>query len=250
MKVISLAPNITQILKHINATDKLVGHTIFTSVENSEVVGGWLNPNYELIDQINPDIIFTSDLLQRKIKRELEDDYNVHHSEPSIVNDLIPLMRTVGDLLDENVDQECNEIQNRLNSVREYVEKQESDRPIVYCEEWNDPPMAAGNWVPDAIELAGGSYPFLDAGERSQKIEEGEFGSERPEYFISHVCGSGLKTDCSSIIERGWNLPENVYMFHDDLLNQLSPVLVDGIEYICNILHGYPIEPTDSFSKC
>lgn len=250
MNVISLAPNITQIITYIGAEEKLVGHTAFTSVDSSKEVGGWLNPNYDTIEDLNPDIIFTSDLLQREVKRDLENQYNIHHSEPSSVQELIPLIETVGELIDEDVSEDCDKLQSRIDTVKQYVESEADTKPVVYCEEWNDPPMVAGNWVPDVVDIAGGSYPFLDTGTRSKKISKDQFESEQPDYFISHVCGSGMNVDCSSIEDRGWDTPEEVYIFHDDLLNQLSPRLVDGVEYICNILHGYPVDSTESVSEC
>ena len=40
-------------------------------------------------------------------------------------------------------------------------------RPSVACVEWIDPLMAAGNWVPELVELAGGCNLFGEAGEHS-----------------------------------------------------------------------------------
>lgn len=250
MRVVSLAPNITQIIKYIGGEDKLVGHTHYTEVEESEVVGGWLDPNYDKIGDLEPDVIFTSDLLQRQTKRDLEDDFKVEHSEPSSVQDLFPLMENVGETIGVETEKSIEELKSRLDSVEKYVEENVQSKPIVYCEEWNDPPMVAGNWVPDVIEIAGGSYPFLETGERSRKMTKEEFNSENIDYFVSHICGFGLTVNCQKIIDRDWNTPEEIYIFHDDLLNQLSPRLIEGVECICHIIHGYPIEETSSFEKC
>ncbi len=40
-------------------------------------------------------------------------------------------------------------------------------RPSVACVEWIDPLMAAGNWVPELVELAGGRNLFGEVGEHS-----------------------------------------------------------------------------------
>ena len=39
-----------------------------------------------------------------------------------------------------------------------------SARPTVACLEWLDPLMAAGNWMPELIERAGGVNLFGEAG--------------------------------------------------------------------------------------
>jgi len=38
------------------------------------------------------------------------------------------------------------------------------DRPTVACIEWIEPLMAAGNWVPELVEIAGGVNLFGEAG--------------------------------------------------------------------------------------
>ena len=40
-------------------------------------------------------------------------------------------------------------------------------RPSVACVEWIDPLMAAGNWVPELVELAGGQNLFGEIGKHS-----------------------------------------------------------------------------------
>ncbi|HSW40512.1 MAG TPA: cobalamin-binding protein [Acidobacteriota bacterium] len=63
-RIISLAPNITQIIHLLGADDRLIGVTIFCnwpeSAKNKPKIGDLLNPNYEVILAAQPDLIIAS----------------------------------------------------------------------------------------------------------------------------------------------------------------------------------------------
>ena len=42
------------------------------------------------------------------------------------------------------------------------------DRPTVACIEWMEPLMAAGNWMPELVERAGGVSLFGEAGKHAR----------------------------------------------------------------------------------
>jgi iron complex transport system substrate-binding protein len=125
---------------------------------------------------------------------------------------------------------------DRLARVRERVDGRE--RPVVYCEEWSDPPMAAGNWVPEAVAAAGGRYPFRDPGERSGEVAARTVETADPEHVVLHVCGTGDRVDPAVVEARDWDLDATIHVLHDDLLNQPSPRLLDGIEALAARLHS------------
>jgi iron complex transport system substrate-binding protein len=64
-RVVSLVPEITEILIAIDATDALVGitkHTVAPEVSQLKRVGGFLAPNIEQIEALEPDLILAADL--------------------------------------------------------------------------------------------------------------------------------------------------------------------------------------------
>ena len=113
----------------------------------------------------------------------------------------------------------------------------DTDRPVVYCEEWSEPPMAAGNWVPDAVAAAGGHYPFVEPGERSQEVDRETVADVDPDHAVLHICGTGDDVSTDRLRERGWSLDATVHVVDDSLLNQPSPKLIDGIELLAERLH-------------
>ena len=60
----------------------------------------------------------------------------------------------------------CQRLKTRVVNV---IEKtcMLKQRPTVFCVEWIEPFMAAGNWVPELVELAGGANLAGEAGKHS-----------------------------------------------------------------------------------
>lgn len=240
-RVVSLAPSATETLQALGATDLLVGATHHCEVDVPPV-GGWLNPDYDAVADRNPDLVLTADGLQADIADDLRArGHEVFHAAPDTLDEVLASFSDLGaavGLADEG--RALSErARNRLDRVQRLVD--DSHVPVVYCEEWSDPPMAAGNWVPDAVEVAGGRYPFVAPGERSREVSLAEVEAAAPEYVVLHVCGHGEGADPETVIQRDWSLPAiergNVHVVDDSMLNQPSPRLVEGVETLASILH-------------
>ncbi len=62
-------------------------------------------------------------------------------------------------------------------------------RPSVAAIEWIDPLMAAGNWIPELIEVAGGRGLFATAGQHSPWIDWTALREADPEVIVLMPCG-------------------------------------------------------------
>jgi iron complex transport system substrate-binding protein len=65
-------------------------------------------------------------------------------------------------------------------------------RPRVAAIEWLSPLMAAGNWIPELIEMAGGENLFGRAGGRSPWLTWDELRAADPDVVIFFPCGFSL----------------------------------------------------------
>ncbi len=61
------------------------------------------------------------------------------------------------------------------------------------CLEWMDPPMAAGNWMPDLIRYAGAEPLFGVAGEHSPWLTWSDIAAADPDAIVMLPCGWGLE---------------------------------------------------------
>jgi iron complex transport system substrate-binding protein len=66
---------------------------------------------------------------------------------------------------------------------------QRSRRPTVACIEWLEPLMAAGNWVPELVEMAGGVNLFGEAGKHSPWMSWEQLVEADPEVIAIMPCG-------------------------------------------------------------
>ncbi|MBI3877177.1 MAG: ABC transporter substrate-binding protein, partial [Verrucomicrobia bacterium] len=65
-------------------------------------------------------------------------------------------------------------------------------RPAVACIEWFDPLMAAGNWVPELVEFAGGKNLFGEPGRHSPWMKWEELAARDPDVLVLMPCGFDL----------------------------------------------------------
>ncbi|WP_280537782.1 cobalamin-binding protein [Halopenitus sp. POP-27] len=248
-RVVSLAPSATAIVRELGAADRLVGVSHHCDPGDADPpparVGGWTTPDLDRVDELAPDLVITNDALQAAIATTLRNrGHQVAHHEPERLPDVIGSVVAIGEAIGRPTagTRFADDLRARLDAVEASIDSARAagttDRPVVYCEEWSDPPMAAGNWVPDVVETAGGRYPFVDPGERSREITREEVERHDPDHVILHPCGYGDRADPSTIHDRDWDLDASVHAIDDDLLNQPGPTLIDGVERVARILHS------------
>lgn len=243
MRVVSLAPSATQTVHALGLEDTLVATTEHTA-EHPDV-GGWLTPDVDLVASYDPDLIILTDALQDSIDLgTLEAD--IIHVDPRTLEEVYESIHVIGEAITGDRTSSTKLVDwmiGAFDEIKQSTPSERSQRPTVYCEEWSTPPMAAGNWVPEIVEMAGGEYPFVEAGDRSKKVPIETIEAASPEYVVLHICGDDAETEPESVAKRGWDIPaiesNDIYVVDDSLLNQPGPRLVDGAFELADIFHPY-----------
>lgn len=119
--------------------------------------------------------------------------------------------------------------------------------PRVACLEWLDPLMAAGNWVPELVERAGGVNLFGKAGKHSPWMTWQELRDHDPDIIVALPCGYDLaktRREMSVLRERSdWTSlkavrEEQVYLADgNQFFNRPGPRLVESLEILAEIVH-------------
>ncbi|HEU0010810.1 MAG TPA: cobalamin-binding protein [Verrucomicrobiae bacterium] len=123
-------------------------------------------------------------------------------------------------------------------------------RPSVACIEWLDPLMAAGNWVPELVELAGGKNLFGEPGKHSPWLDWNALRERNPEILVVMPCGFDLartELEMPALTSRlGWSklraVQRNNVCLTDGnaFFNRPGPRLVESLEILGEILQpGY-----------
>ncbi len=128
-----------------------------------------------------------------------------------------------------------------------------SHHPSVACIEWHEPLMAAGNWVPELVEMAGAVNLFGLAGAHAPWMNWQQLVDADPDVIISMPCGFDLARTCA---EMYWltDRPEwqklravqtgRVYLADgNQYFNRPGPRLVESLQILAEILHPEVFKP-------
>ena len=237
MRIASLAPSNTEIIYALEMQEDLVATTSLCdhpqAARKVNSVGGWSSGmNIEELRDIEPDLVLASDALQDDIVEQI-DFAEVFHLKPESMEEVYESILKIGEITSspDRAEEIVKEMQSQIGQI------EVADSPRIYCEEWSDPPMVSGNWIPGLLEIAGFEY-MIEEGKRSRKIREGEVQDFDPEIIVMNICGAGENFSRSEIMERsGWSeisavRDGNVHVIDDSLLNRPGPRLVEGARWI------------------
>ncbi len=90
-------------------------------------------------------------------------------------------------------------LQQRLQSVNRSCQLLGQPSPRVACVEWLEPLMAAGNWIPELVELVGGVSLFGEAGKHSPWMTWEALVAADPDAIIALPCGFDLPRTSSEM---------------------------------------------------
>lgn len=134
----------------------------------------------------------------------------------------------------------------RLDRVRRAVAGLE--RPTVLAIEWLDPPFVPGHWVPQMIELAGGTCLAGEAGRPSRQVLWDELAGLDPDVLMVMPCGYGLEASrreaeahaehLTRVASRALASGRAYVVDGSSYFNRSGPRVVDGIEILATLLHG------------
>jgi iron complex transport system substrate-binding protein len=137
-------------------------------------------------------------------------------------------------------------LRERLCWIRRQVEA-EQRRPTVACVEWLDPLYAAGHWVPEMVEVAGGRDVLAQGSVPSERITWDRLIAAAPEILIVMPCGFSIERTERELgrltSHPDWRrLPAvlNGRVFAVDAVSYFSrpgPRLVQGVEILAALCH-------------
>ena len=135
------------------------------------------------------------------------------------------------------IDKKCNALQSR---------------PRVACIEWIAPLMAAGNWVPELVSMAGGVNLFGEIGMHSPWMDWEELKNADPDVILVMPCGFDLKRCRAELFtlanSPGWEelscvKTGDVYLVDgNQYFNRSGPRISQSLEIIAEILHPHEFE--------
>jgi len=211
----------------------------------------------EKLKQIQPDLILTQDLCHvcaassddlRAATTVLSPRTRVISLSPHRLADIWKNILTVGEatrrqaeaaILVERLKQRIEKVQKALAGV--------VARPRVLCLEWLDPPFIAGHWVPEMVELAGGTDVMGRSGEPGFPTSWDVVLRADPEIIVIMPCGYDLERNTKELssfgFPAGWNDLRAVRSGRVFAVNSSGyysrpgPRVATGAEMLASIIH-------------
>ena len=140
------------------------------------------------------------------------------------------------------------ETAERIDAVERAVA--DAPRPRVAALEWLDPVYVGGHWVPQMIELAGGTDVLGFLGEKSRTVEWAEVEASAPEVVVSMPCGLYAEEAAAETMRHRERLAaleaRVVAVDAAAYFSRPGPRLVDGVELLGHLLHPDLVPAPDS----
>jgi len=253
LRIISLAPSITEILFELGLGKNLVGVTSYCNYPretlNIEKVGTFSEPNIEKILVLNPDLIFTTGLEQQPVVEKLKKlRLNVVVIYPSNIEELFNSIKEIGKITktETRAERLIDKMKERIDRVKAKVTQiPKEKRKKVFVELWYDPITTAGpgSCVDELIELAGGINIAYDLTRPYSMFNPELVIARNPDCIILGYMALKDRGPDGVMGRFGWgniSAVKNRKVFSDidpDLLVRPGPRLVEGLEELYERLY-------------
>ena len=240
MRIVSLLPSLTELVCALGRGDELVGvthecdyppgvellpHLTRTKIPAeatsaaidamvAEQGGSLYDVDAEALADLRPDLILTQEQCDvcavneatvRRIASSLPGSPRVESVNPTDLEGVMTMFRTIGELIDAEA--AAAVLFDQFAQTICEIEKRGAVtvRPRVLILEWVDPPYSSGHWNPDLIDLAGGVEVIGKTGERSRRVTWSDIQAADPQIILVAACGFSIdraEEDLALIAER------------------------------------------------
>jgi len=239
VRIVSLAPNLTEILFELGVGEQVVGVTKYftdsSQGQQKEVIGDFLNPNLEKIASLKPSLVIAEHWpSSRTVPRLREFGLTVLETlSPTSLEEIYQIIREVGKVVDRSQPAEAL-IQNMKDRLRVVQERaaQLSERPSVYIEvdlpTWT---IGKRSFITEAFHLCGARNLFDDVEKRALQASKETIIARNPDIILTYTVSASLISqrpgwDQIKAVQNGRILDD----FDRDLLSHGNHRLIEGME--------------------
>lgn len=287
LRVVSLIPSATEILAALGLKDAIVGRShecdyppdiqdrpVCTQARlNSQATSAQINNDVnsivqsalsiyqirtDILEKLQPTHILTQDQcdvcavslqdVEKAVATLTHSQPQIISLHPNILSDVWADIDRVADALGADSLRLVEDLAARVKICEQKTQRLSAiERPTVACIEWTDPLMAAANWIPELVTLAGGQPLFCVTGQPAPQLKWENLVATDPDVMIFMPCGFDLnrtRQETTLLTQRPeW---ENLHAVQagrvyitdgNSYFNRPGPRLVDSQEILAEILH-------------
>jgi iron complex transport system substrate-binding protein len=253
-RVVSLAPNLTEIMFAVGAGDRLVGRTSYcdypAEAKAITEVGDTLHPSLERIIALKPQVVLVSTASQLEVFTNQLQGQNiaVYVTDPHDLEGVFRSIAQIGEIVGkkDQANLVVQRLRERTSAVEQAVKQKQPVR--VFYQVSGEPLYTAGHdsFVTDLMRRAGGASVTAEVPGAWPKYSNESALAARPEAIILPTGGS-MGAANASVAEALRQSPavqhSRVYKINDDHLARPGPRSVEGLEEMAHALHP------DAFQK-
>jgi iron complex transport system substrate-binding protein len=196
----------------------------------------------DMIAELRPDLIITQDLCavcavsSGDLATACPVDAEILSLDPRTLDDVAASVRHLASRLGavERGATIVHEMREKLDGVRDAVRGHPQRR--VFVAEWIEPPFCAGHWLPEMVEIAGGSDVLGRAGQPSRQTSWETVIDTDPELVVIAACGFSAPEAADRASDLRLPYP-TVIVDGDSYYSRPAPRLADGVQQLGHLLH-------------
>lgn len=248
-RIVSLAPNITEILFALRLDQQIVGVTEYCNVPEAALekprMGGLMNPNIERIVEAKPDLVVmsTSGNMQSDYQKLTGLGLRVFVSNPQSVDGIFKSIHNLGILTgtEPSADSLLAALQTKKDSLLARY-RDRAPRKVLFLLSLH--PIIAvgrGTFLQELLDLAKGENIVRDSTTSYPQLSREEIFNQKPEIILAtHDAAGSVETILSAYPE--WKtLPAvrsgNIVLLHSDLVTRPGPRIMDALEAVLGAIH-------------
>jgi iron complex transport system substrate-binding protein len=257
-RIVSMAPNLTEVLFKLGLGDEIVGVTLDSdyppAAEAKPKVGTFWQPNIEAVIAARPDLVITLGFnRQRSLAERLKRvGYDCLLLDIDKVDGFFEAVRKIGSATgsQEEANELEDDIRKRLDNLAAFVGKDTAVRVLWVVQ--RQPLRVAGQdtFVNEMVELAGGENAIGPTLHKYPPIGAEQVIACRPDVIIEPAMGekdlSGQIKEALEYWNKFRNLPAvregRIYVIDGDTVSRLGPRLYEGVEAIAKCLRPHLFE--------
>lgn len=247
-RIVSLAPNLTEIVYAVGAGNRLVGNTDYCNypaeAKQLTKIGDTMHPSVERIIALKPQIVLVSTASQLEAFTKQLDQQNiaVYITNPGSLEEIFSSMTAFGEMFETSAEASrvTGDLRKRSDAIAMALR---GATPVsVFYQVAGEPLYTIGRqaYLTDLVKRAGGISVTANVPDAFPRYSDEAALSAKPEAIILPTGGSmgnANSTVASPLRDSPAVRNNRVYKINDDFLSRPGPRLVDGLEALAHALH-------------
>lgn len=248
-KVISLAPNITEMIFAIDAEDRLAARSQACDYPEAALdfpeITTFPQLDLEALKSVGADLLITTDEIftQDDIQHLQRLQIPIYQQSYSTLSDVYRCMRDLGKLLGQGsrAEQVADSLENLESRITAATENEIKYRTLILIS--NDPLKVVGGtgFLNELIEKSGGLNVFADMEEAYPTVTVEAILKAQPEFLIlpstDDQVYANLLVQYPALYNTPADIQKQVRIIDPDLLYRPGPRMVEGLMSLTHILH-------------